>query len=145
MSILEAAIDEQFDAHAKTVLRIQSLRETARMVAAGIARFGGRLKIVNVFQPPVGLPYAQWIVAVSDFREAAPIIEFIEDWTPANLSCNETLDWPNQLVTPQREFKFGDGFRLCCELRDDSASCKAVMKGYKEPEPIYEFECAELA
>lgn len=141
MSIIDIAIDAQFDLHTKSVQRLESLREIARMAEAGAARFGGNAHIYG--DGGAFWPYSiQWQVTVADFRDAVPLIEFIEGWTPAGLECTETKDWPD-LYIAQREFCFGPNFSICCPLRSDSVACRAVIKGYKEPEPIYEFECAE--
>jgi hypothetical protein len=140
-NIIEQAIETQFDDHTRIVRQLQALREHYKCATAAVERFGGKVSIWHFFKNDP--PRLDLDVRLRDFREAAPIIEFIEDWRPPGfkLECTGSHDLPD---FGARDFSFGRQFKLCCKLRDDgSATCKAIVVGYKEPEPIYEFDCGD--
>lgn len=134
-SKIETAIREHFQYFEKTIRTLQSLYEHERLVVAGIARFGGRYYVYA--------PRIIWVLDVSNFREAEPVIEFIENWRPKNftLECVKSQDHEN---FGHRDFDF-PGLRLTCALKDDSPTCRKEIVGYFDPQPIYKFVCEEDA
>ena len=140
-SKVEAELRKSFDEHAARVKFLQQLYEHERLVTAGIARFGGTY-YVNVFWLDKA-PEIVWMLPVASFREAEPIIEFIEGWRPSGfaLECERTSDYTN---LSHRDFLFS-GLRLTCELKSDSDACRRLIVGMTGPEPIYEFQCGESA
>jgi hypothetical protein len=142
---IEAAIDTEFRDSDARVKRLQQLREVERMARAFAERFKPhvpRVRIsVCVWEGASGI-YVEVSLGVRDFRDATPMIEFVEGWTPAALECTATKDWPQ---FRQRDFHFGADFRLSCSLDADAESCRAVVVGMKPPEPIYQFQCDEVA
>lgn len=140
-SKVELELRKSFDEHAARVKFLQQLYEHERLVTAGIARFGGTY-YVNVFWLDKA-PEITWLLSVASFREAEPIIEFIEGWRLSGfaLECKRTNDYTN---LSHRDFLF-PGLRLTCELKSDSDACRRVIVGMTDPEPIYEFQCEETA
>lgn len=132
-SKIEIAIREHFQYFEKTIRTLQSLYEHERLVVAGIARFGGHYYVYA--------PRIIWVLDVSNFREAEPVIEFIENWRLENfaLECFESQDYE---AFGNRNFDF-PGLRLTCSLKDDSPTCRKEIVGYSDPQPIYKFVCEE--
>jgi hypothetical protein len=141
MDLIEQAIDVAFDEHTKYVRQLQGLREQLALATAGAARFGGEVKVYVFWRNES--PKIVWSVPVSSFKEAEPLIEFIEDWRPPGfaLECKRTSEYG---PLGHRDYHF-EGLQLTCVLRDDSTACKRVITGYQAPEPIYEFRCDEAA
>lgn len=139
MSLVERKIEELIDHHWATVAHLRTLYEAERCVSAGTARYGGKVSVFRAFHDGLNVQFrVVWEVTLESFRDALPLLEFVEDWRPPMFQFAITRDYP---TLGQREFK-SRNLEIWCTLRDASeGACRAVVVGFREPEPIMEFVC----
>ena len=123
--------DSERRRHAARMALVRKARKHAKDIAACIEAFGGKFSEWDAST-------LYWVVNVDSFAAALPLIELAESFFG---DCVSSQDWPEYR---QRDFTLG-WLRIACTLKDDSESCKVVVKGFKEPEPILEFVCAGAA
>jgi hypothetical protein len=116
---------------------LHEARVFVRIAEEAQAKFGGEVRLMTW----MGVAKALLTIDVKDFKEATPIIEWLEE--VAHLKCNETND-STWFGPGARNFSFGPSFQLTADLTKD-ATCKKVIVGYEavEPRAIYEFKCTE--
>ena len=111
--------------------RLKDIRALEAKINEGVARFGG-----DVYCADYGCGYrVYWKLLIDDFREAAPLIEYLEAFAG---ECS-SRDWAEYR---QRDFTFPLISLSCC-LKSEAEACRVVVVGHKAPEPIFAFECAE--
>lgn len=148
MNLIDKAIEQAFESHARHIKQLHERREPLRMAEAFVARFGGG---VQEWAIP---DYGVWIeIPIDSFAEVEPMIQFIEDWRPLGVECVRTEDEPSNGV---RNYLFAapgsryvSQFSAACRLvlkgciKADATGCRRVIVGYDvpEPSPKYAIEC----
>jgi len=137
LDLIDEAIMEAEAVMKRTVAKLNSTRPYLRVCEEGKAKFGGTFRLASWGN------YVKfiWTVDVKDFRETAPIIEWLQD--DCYLTCDSTVDQPTW-GSGQREYNFSPFLQLEADLATD-ATCKRVVVGYEPvaPRPIYKFECPD--
>src|SRR5574337_166831 len=130
-SWMDAAFATEEGRRKRAAARLKDIRAQKAKINEGIARFGG-----DVYCADYGAQYlVYWTLHVDDFREAAPLIEYLEAFAG---ECS-SRDWAQ---FRQRDFTF-PLISLSCYLKSEAEACRVVVVGHKAPEPIFAFECAE--